>query len=147
MLGTPVAVPLTVAPSGNMLISKSAFLPINIWADCNSFLVKLAKFSIFLGAIPNNLPVTLGILFFKFLKFKLSISKLGTIFLIALLTLSLIPNLSAKTIFFFLGLTLTSGATSSSIAISTLSDISSVNSSPYTLWEASIALAGKYLFI
>ena len=37
----------------------------------------------FLGDIPNSSPTISGILFFSVLKFNLSISKLGTIFLIA----------------------------------------------------------------
>ena len=95
--------------------------------------------------MPNISPVISGVWSFKVLKFKFSIFSLGSFSLIALSTLFLTPNLSAKTIFFFLGFV--GACVTSSAAISTLSDTSSVNSSPNTLLDASIALAGKYLFI
>ena len=71
--------------------------------------------------------------------------KLGTIFSIALFTSFVTPNLSAKTI--FLGLRVVTSVVTSSAAISTFSVTSCVNSSPNTLCDASIALAGKNLFI
>ena len=118
---------------------------INICAACSSPFVKFAKFSIFLVDIPKSSPVISGISFFKVLNVSLSIFKFGTILLIASATFFVIPNLSAKTI--SLGLRfVTSGATSSA-AISTLSVTSCINSSPNTLFDASIALAGRNLFI
>ena len=66
---------------------------------------------------------------------------------IALLTFSVTPNLSANTIFFFFGLGFTSTSATSSAATVFASVTSTVNSSPKTLLEASIALAGKNLFI
>ena len=118
-----------------MLINKSAFLLINICADCNSFLVKLAKYFLFFivlpfltivginfkASIPNNLPVILGILFFNVLNVSLSMSKSGTILLIAFETLSVIPSLSAKTIFFGFLFTFVSVTTSSAACCSTFS--------------------------
>ena len=70
--------------------------------------------------MPNKSPTISGTLFFNVLNVNLSISKLDIILLIAFETLSVIPNLSAKTIFLGLGFVLTSVVTSSA-AISTRS--------------------------
>ena len=70
--------------------------------------------------MPNNLPVILGILFFNVLNVSLSMSKSGAIFLIAFATFSVTPNLSAKTIFFSLGLVFTSVVVSSASIFPTI---------------------------
>ena len=146
MLGTPVEVPLIVVPSGSIAKSKSAFLLIYICAFCNSGLVMFAKVFNFLGLIPNSLPVVSGTKFFNFLNVKFLTSSFGNCFFIVSLTLLLTFNLSAKTIFLGCGFALVSVVTSSA-AISTFSVTSSVNSSPKTRLEASIALLGSMLLI
>ena len=141
-----MAVPPVVAPSGNIDNNKSAFLLINICADCNSFLVILALLISFLGSIPNSSPVISGVWSFRFLKFKLSRSKLDSLAFIALSTLLLTPNLSDRTTFFLSGFTSVSVDTSS-LTVLTIVSTSSMNSSPKILLDASMALAGKYLLM
>ena len=144
VLGTPVALPSASKPWGKASITSLAFLLNQRWALATSAAVKLALLLILAGDIPNSSPTVFIAALGTLLKL-VNASTSTSAFTTSDSTLSVTLSWSANT-FNFVRL---SGccSTASSAATPLASVTSSVNSSPKTLREASIALAGKNLFI
>ena len=140
-----------IAPSGNKAIKSNALALINFKAFSFSCLVKLAVASvIFFAGTLNILAVIVEAKSFKFLKFAFSKFTSCKALITSLVYCSFIVSSLAKSIGFIclaFGFVSISGAATSSAAMPLASSMSVVNSSPKILREASIALAGKNLFI